>query len=238
MQNPRAQRSTLYSHYPLSWFYSEFSIQIFGRTAKAVVEPGAKKDNCHCNQLGLFCFKTRLIFTLLEGCGILLVLFERPITKDAWQLDFMQETICICWLYSSPLSLSNRKTASTTEFFFFFKSFAYIWLPILQIILQQIIICCLFVLYLKHGVRRKKQMDSRGEIQLLLLVKAELYQQKDKQYLWEEFMNLWHRFNKAQVSNIFLEQLYKAHANSSTCSLVSKPTHPLPPALGREYFSE
>lgn len=90
MQNPRAQRSTLYSHYPLSWFYSECSIQIFGRrTAKAVVEPGEKKDNCHCDQLGLFCFKTRLIFTLSEGCGILLVLFERPITKDAWRLDFM-----------------------------------------------------------------------------------------------------------------------------------------------------
>lgn len=55
MQNPRAQRSTLYSHYPLSWFYSEFSIQIFGRrTAKAVVEPGEKKDNCHSNQLFFF----------------------------------------------------------------------------------------------------------------------------------------------------------------------------------------
>lgn len=66
-------------------------------------------------------------------------------------------------------------------------------------------------------------MDPRGEMITTSSYSKTLYQQKNVQHIREELTMLCHHFNKAQVMK-YSEQVYKAHVNTSACSLVSAPT--------------
>lgn len=75
---------------------------------------GGRKMIASAINWDFFLQETRLVVTVSVGCGKLLVFFEKPTTKNAQvqaRLNFMQETIYICWPYIDSIFLLKTMTS-------------------------------------------------------------------------------------------------------------------------------